>query len=60
MVIAWILIIIGTITTSLRFYVKLGASRSIGWDDYTAAAALVRSSSCFPGLPNMISRSSAS
>lgn len=37
----WILLSIGTLTVSLRIYVRSDVSRKIGWDDYTAIASLV-------------------
>lgn len=37
----WILLSIGILTVSLRIYVRSGANRKIGWDDYTAVASLV-------------------
>ena len=37
----WILLSIGILTVSLRIYVRSGANRKIGWDDYAAVASLV-------------------
>ena len=38
---AWILLSIGVLTVSSRIYVRSGANRKIGWDDYAAVASLV-------------------
>ncbi len=31
----WILLAVGMIVISLRFYVRLSLRKSVGWDDYT-------------------------
>jgi len=42
LVFTWILLAVGMIVISLRFYVRLSLRKSVGWDDYTAIISLVR------------------
>ena len=47
----WVLLSIGILVVSLRIYVRSGANRRIGWDDYTAVASLVSTPSHMIVLP---------
>ena len=42
LVMTWILLAVGILTVTLRAYVRLFVRRNFGWDDYMAAASLVR------------------